>query len=100
MNLTETRHRVLVVADAAADPTAIETTLAAYDETDQALVVRAAGDVLWTIEDALIDFAADELIIASPTDDPFATIIAEHACLRFGLPVIDLRVPARELVHL
>ena len=97
MTTTDTRHRVLVIADEAADPTSIETTLAAYDDRDEALVVRTGDDVLWTIEDALIDFPADELIIASPETDPFAAIIAEHACLRFGLPVIDLRVPSRIL---
>jgi hypothetical protein len=93
-------HRVLVIADEAADPTAIETTLAAYGDDAQALVLRAGDDVLWTIEDALIDFPADELLIASPETDPFAAIITEHACLRFGLPVIDLRVAERELVAL
>lgn len=96
--ITETHtHRVLVIAGESADPQAIETTLAAYGDDTQALVVRAGDDLLWTIEDTLADFPADELLIASAHDDIFATVIAEHACLRYGLPVLDLRVPSREL---
>ena len=56
--------------------------------SDQAEVAGAAGDVdpVQAVEDALRDFAADEILVAGEAEDPDVT--AELA--RFGLPVVRI----------
>lgn len=73
--------------------------------------LRAAGvdadahvgdaDPMLAIEDALVTFAADELIVAThpPTRSNWLEReLVEHACARFGLPVLHIVVDV-EVAH-
>ncbi len=61
------------------------------------------GDPILAIEDALVTFAADELIVATHPPERSNWLereLVEHACARFSLPVIHVVVDGEVAHHL